>query len=170
MKFTRAIATGAAIVVAGFPLTACGGDGDGGGEGKGASDVANSPDDASLEDFCAVWNDDSIGGGADDSADEQADAAHEAADKLAEVGSPEGMEESARNGYEVFLEFLSDVDGTDIEKFAETTPDPDAFAEALGIDKDDADDVISFITYASQQCLDIPSESPRSLTYPRPVP
>ncbi len=159
MKLKRAIATGAALAVAGFGLTACGGDGDGGGDTS-ASDVADSPDDATLEDFCAVWNDDSIGGGADDSADEQAEAAHEAADKLAEVGSPEGMEESARNGYEVFLEFLSDVDGTDIEKFAETTPDPDAFAEALGIDKDDADDVIAFITYASQQCLELPDETP----------
>ncbi len=96
----------------------------------------------------------------DDTADEQADAAHEAADKLAEVGSPEGMEDGARNGYEVFLEFLSDVDGDDIAKFAEANPaDPDAFADSLGIDKDDADDVIAFITYASQQCWTCPSET-----------
>ena len=116
-------------------------------------DASDAPDDASIKDFCAVWNDDSIGGGDDDTPEEQADAAHEAAGALAEVGSPEGMDDGARNGFEVFLDFLSDVDADDIATFAEANPgDADAFADSLGIDKDDADDVIAFITYASQEC------------------
>jgi hypothetical protein len=163
MKLKRAVATGAAIVIAGFSLTACSSDGDGdsGGGGGDASDAGDSPDDATMEDFCGVWNDDSIGGGEDDSPDEQADAAHDAAGQLADVGTPEGIDEGARNGFEVFVKFLADVDGDDISKFAEANPtDPDAFADSLGIDKDDADDVIAFITYASQQCLDLPTEVP----------
>jgi hypothetical protein len=165
MKLKRAVATGAAIVIAGFSLTACGsdggGDGGGGGDASDASDAGGSPDNATIEDFCGVWNDDSIGGGEDDTPDEQADAAHEAADALAGVGTPEGMDEGSRNGFEVFVKFLSGVNGDDISKFAEANPtDPDAFAESLGIDKGDADDVIAFITYASQQCLDLPTEVP----------
>jgi hypothetical protein len=167
MKLKRALATGAAVVITGFSLTACGDDdggNDGGGGGGGdAGDAGDSPDNASTEDFCAVWNDDSIGGGADASPDEQADAAHEAADALAEVGTPEGMDESARNGFEVFVEFLSEVDGDDIEKFSNANPsDPDAFADTLGIDKGEAEDVIAFITYSAQECVpsmdDLPTD------------
>ncbi len=170
MKLKRALATGAAVVIAGFSLAACSsdGDGDGGGGGGDASDAGDaaevgdagdSPDDASVEDFCAVWNDDSIGS-EDDDPDEQAEAAHIAAEKLAEVGTTEEMDDAARNGFEVFVEFLSGVDGDDIEKFAEANPDADAFADALGIDTEDADDVIAFITYASQKCYVAPSETP----------
>ena len=61
----------------------------------------------------------SSGGG---SADEQADAAHEVADKFNDVGTPEDMPEDARNGFEVFIGFLGDVDADDIEAFSKPTP------------------------------------------------
>lgn len=174
MRLKRAIATGAAIVIAGFSLAACGGDGDDGDNGGGGGaadssdtgdepdDVSDAPDDATVEDFCAVWNDDSIGGGSDnDTPEEQADSAHEAAAALAEVGAPEGMDDGARNGYEAFLSLLAGVDGDDIASFAEADPaDPEAFANALGIDEDDAADVIAFITYASQQCVGLSPDAP----------
>jgi hypothetical protein len=166
MKLKRAIATGVAVVVAGFAFTSCSSDGEGdGGSGDDssttgdASDAGDSPDDATLEDFCAVWNDDSIGS-EDDDPEEQAKAAHEAAGLLAGVGTPDGMDEGARNGFEVFVKFLAGVDGDDIEKFASASPDADAFADALGIDTADADDVIAFITYASQNCYVAPTEAP----------
>jgi hypothetical protein len=168
MRLKRALATVAAIVVAGFSLAACGGDDDGDNDGAATSDSSDAPDDASdapddatVEEFCAVWNDDSIGGGEDDTPEEQADAAHEAAAALAEVGTPEGMDDGARNGYEAFLGFLAGVDADDLAGFAEANPaDPEAFAESLGIDEEDADDVIAFITYASQQCLGLATDAP----------
>jgi hypothetical protein len=165
MKLKRALATGAAILIAGFSLTACGDDGgnDGGNDGgsDGGSSGGDAPDSATKEEFCAVWNDDTIGNGAGDSPDEQADAAHEAAEALAEVGTPDDLEESERNGFEVFVDFLAEVDGEDIETFAEADPtDQDSFADSLGIDKSEADDVIAFITYASQECLQLPTEAP----------
>ena len=166
MKLKRALATGAAVVIAGFSLTACGDDDGGGNGGSGnGSDAGDAPDGATTEEFCGVWTDDSLGGSEGDSPDEQADAAHEAADKLAEVGTPEGMDESARNGFEVFVEFLSKVDGDDIESFTNANPgDPDAFAESLGIDKEEGENVIAFITYSAQECVpgmeDLPSDTP----------
>jgi hypothetical protein len=168
MKLKRALATGAAIVIAGFSLTACGDDGGGGGGGAGGGgggeDAGDAPDNASTDEFCKVWNDDTIGGDAGDDPDAQAEAAHKAADALAEVGTPEGMDESERNGFEVFVEFLAEVDGEDIEKFAQADPtDEDSFANSLGIDKDDADDVIKFITFASQECMELPSDLPSDI-------
>jgi hypothetical protein len=164
MKLKRALATGAAVLIAGFSLTACGDDGgNDGGDGGSAegSSGGDAPDSATKEEFCAVWNDDTIGNGAGDSPDEQADAAHEAAEALAEVGTPDDLEESERNGFEVFVDFLAEVDGEDIETFAEADPtDQDSFADSLGIDKSEADDVIAFITYASQECLQLPTEAP----------
>ena len=123
--------------------------------------MGDSPDDATVEEFCETWNDDSIGGAEDDTPEEQADSAHAAAAALAEVGSPEELDDAARHGFEVFLDFLANVDADDIASFAEANPsEPDAFADALGIDAEDADDVIAFITYASQQCYAPSTDAP----------
>jgi hypothetical protein len=160
MKLKRSLATGAAVVIAGLSLVACGSDDDGGG-GGGGGDAGDSPDSASTEDFCGVFTDvtsDLSGGG---SADEQADAAHEVADKFNDVGTPEDMPEDARNGFEVFIGFLGDVDADDIEKFSETDPSDDqAFAEALGIDEADVADVTAFFTYAATACVGDLSQLP----------
>jgi hypothetical protein len=162
MKLKRSLATGAAVVIAGLSLVACGSDDDGGGGGGG--DAGDSPDNASTEDFCKVFTDvtsDLSGGG---SADEQADAAHEVADKFSDVGTPEDMPEDARNGFEVFIGFLADVDSDDIEAFDEADPtDDDAFADALGIDKDEVADVTAFFTYAATACVPDIGELPTDL-------
>jgi hypothetical protein len=171
MKLKRAVAAGAAIVITGFSLAACGSDADGEGDGGEDSnesvdagsgiDVSDSPSDAPVEEFCETWNDDSIGGGPDDTPDEQADSAHEAAAALAEIGSPEGLDDAGRHGFEVFVDFLANVDADDIASFAEANPsDPDAFAQVLGIDAEEADDVIAFITYAAQQCYAPSTDAP----------
>ncbi len=166
MKLKRALATGATIVIAGFSLTACGDDeGNGGGGGNGGGDAADSPDDASTEEFCKVFTEmteDLDGGG---SAEEQADSAHELADKLSEVGTPEGADESQRNGFELYVDFLSEVDSEDIEKFEEADQnDPDAFADTLGLDEEEVADVTSFFTFAASSCVpgmeDLPTSPP----------
>lgn len=178
MKLKRSLATGAAIVIAGLSLVACGGDdegGDGGGDASETSDTsdaddteaaddtdaaddagpaAGAPDDANADDFCAVFTDvtaDLSGGG---SADEQADAAHEVADTFIDVGTPEDMPDGARNGFEVFINFLDGVDAADIEAFEEANPaDNQAYADALGIDEAEVADVTEFFTYAATACV-----------------
>ena len=168
MKLKRALATGAAIVIAGFSLTACGDDdgGDnGGGSGNGGGDAADAPDNASTEEFCKVFTEmteDLDGGG---SAEEQADAAHELADKLSEVGTPEEADESQRNGFELYVDFLAEVDADDIEKFEEADQnDPDAFADTLGLDEEEVADVTAFFTLAATTCVpdmsDLPTDAP----------
>ncbi len=153
MKLKRSLATGAAVVIAGLSLVGCGDD-DGGGGGGGGADAGDAPDNASTEDFCKVFTDvtsDLSGGG---SADEQADAANEVADKFAETGTPEDMPEDARNGFEVFIGFLADVDADDIEAFEDADPaDDEAFADALGIDEDEVADVTAFFTFAATACV-----------------
>jgi hypothetical protein len=173
MKLKRALATGAAVVIAALPLTACGdddggGSGDSGGSGSGSSDgggadAGDSPDDAESDDFCKVFTEMSgLEGG---SADDQADAAHEMADKLSDVGTPEDAPEDARKGFEVYVDFLADVDADDIEKLDEADPtDEDAFGDALGLDKDEVADVTAFFTYAATACMpsmeQLPSDFP----------
>ena len=162
MKLKRSLATGAAIVIAGLSLVACGSDDDGGGGGGG--DAADAPTDASTEDFCKVFTDVTSDLSENGSADEQADAAHDVADKFNDVGTPEDMPADARHGFEVFIGFLGDVDSDDIEAFEEANPtDEDAFAEALGIDKDDVADVTQFFTYAATACVGDISEIPTDL-------
>jgi hypothetical protein len=168
MKLKRALATGAVVVMAGFSLAACGDDdnGDGGGGGSSDSgDAGDSPDNADTDDFCAIFTEmtsDLDGAG---SADEQADAAHELADKLADVGTPEGADESQRNGFELYVDFLADVESDDIEKFEDADPnDEDAFANTLGMDEDEVADVTAFFTFAATACVpgmeDLPSGVP----------
>jgi len=161
MKLKRSLATGAAVVIAGLSLVGCGDDDGGGG---GGADAGDAPDNASTEEFCKVFTDvtaDLSGGG---SADEQADAAHEVADKFNDVGTPEDMPEDARNGFEVFIGFLGDVDADDIEAFSETDPSDDqAFADALGIDEADVADVTAFFTYAATACVGDLSQLPSDL-------
>jgi len=168
MKLKRALATGAAIVIAAFSLTACGDDdngGDGGGGGNGGGDAADAPDNADTKEFCDVFTqmtEDLDGGG---SAEEQADSAHELADKLSEVGTPEGADESQRNGFELYVDFLAEVDADDIKKFEEADQnDPDAFADTLGLDEEEVADVTSFFTFAATACVpgmeDLPTDAP----------
>ena len=87
------------------------------------------------------------------------------------MGTPEDIDEYARNGFEVFVQFLSDVDADDIDKFDEADPtDQGAFADTLGIDEDEAKDVIAFITYAATSCIpgadDLPTDLPTDVPTP----
>ncbi|MBF4163713.1 hypothetical protein [Nocardioides acrostichi] len=100
-------------------LTACGG----------SSDPEAAPDDASTDDFCAVYKDISTDGDQND-----LDAAKKAADRLAEVGTPEDMPDDARKAFE---DMISLVQGADSEKdleeaFADGSTDAGSGLGALG--------------------------------------
>lgn len=138
-------ATAAALFV--FALSACGDDGDDKDNKDSSSEEQEGPAaDASEEDFCEAFNDPSLTDVAEDDYEAQADALHNYADGLEDVGTPEGIPDDARNGYEVLVEAYHEIEADDLE-------DEDAQAELEEKYKDDEDDIEAFFTYAAEKCV-----------------
>jgi hypothetical protein len=133
MSLNGSVRIGSAAVLAALSLAACGG----------------SPDDASAEDFCDVWTDDR-GNTVED--------VHEAAETLEDVGTPEDIEDAARDGFTVFVEVLADVDQDVIDAMEEVSAET-GLADLYGIDEDEAADVLAFFEYANSTCVDTEGES-----------
>lgn len=123
------LALGAAALLT-VSLTACGG---------GSS--ADAPKDTSKSSFCDSWKD--MGSSIDDKAspDDQADQAHKVADKLKSVGTPSDMSSDARKGFEVFTDFLANVNGDDVKKLTADSSDSPWSS-------DEEKEVEAFLTYA----------------------
>ena len=120
----------AAAAFLAFFLTACGG----------------APTDASEDEFCGVFNDSAIAGGeiADDDFEAQADALNDYADKLDEVGTPEGHPGRRPQGPSVVVEVFGEIS-------APTTRGDEDAAQALEEKyKDDEKDVTAFFGYAGE--------------------
>jgi len=128
MVLNRSVKIGSAAVLAALLLTGCGG----------------SPDDASAEDFCEAWTENG----------NTVEEVHEAAETLEDVGTPEDIEDSARDGFEVFVDALADVDQDDIEAMDEAVADEGSLAEIYGIDEDEAADILALFEYANTTCHD----------------
>jgi hypothetical protein len=131
----RAAAVSSSLLLA-LALTACGG---------GGSDAGGAPEDASTEDFCTTF----AGFGDDldeDDPAQAAEAANEIADELAEVGTPEDLGEEAREGFELFVEYLGEIDEGDVEDLENSESPEDIF------DDGDADAITAFFTEASTIC------------------
>lgn len=146
-------ATAAALFV--FSLSACGDDGDGKDNKDSSSEQEGPAADASEEDFCEAFNDPSLTDVAEDDYEAQADALHSYADALEDVGTPEGIPDDARNGYEVLVEAYHEIDADDLE-------DEDAQADLEEKYKDDEDDIEAFFAYAGEKCVaaGVPSDAP----------
>lgn len=127
----RRVLAGASLVLAAAFLTSCGGD-----------DPSDAPDDASTEDFCEAFE----GGPTDGEPSE--DDLQEWADELSDAGTPEGIDDDAREGFELFVEALQDVDPDDFG--------PDSDLNDIFDDEDDAAKVTAFLTYYGTECADIP--------------
>lgn len=148
----RAADVSAPLLLA-LSLTACGG-----------SDASSAPDDASSEEFCKVFFDQNTDIDPEDP-DAQLKAAQEVADKLSEVGTPADFSDEAREGFEVLIDFIGELNADDIEEFT-SAADP---SEVLN--EDDAAKVTAFTTEAAQACVgdlgdlegqlgDVPSDFP----------
>ncbi len=98
----RRLAAAAAPLLLAMSLTACGGD------------AESAPQDASVDDFCAVAGTppDAMN---DQDADKAADAAHEWAADLTDVGTPAEFDADARSGFVLVTGFLADVDSGDVQ-------------------------------------------------------
>lgn len=120
----------AALVLAGASLTACGGG-------------VDAPTDASEDDFCGV-----AGGTAIleyfDQENEEFNA-EDYANDLADVGTPEGISEDARDGFEVVVtEFRDAGNGLGEEEINDLDDEK--------ISEDDNDKVDAFGDYVSDTC------------------
>lgn len=124
-------AAGAAVLLA-ATLSACGG----------------APTDASKGDYCKAFGDTPKDAESKDT-DKAADAVHEYADKLNEVGTPKDIDGDAREGFELYVDFLTDIDGDDVKKFSEAENTEDVFD-----DKDDSKKVDKFLEKTFEVCAD----------------
>ncbi|MDT0202328.1 hypothetical protein [Nocardioides sp. AE5] len=113
----------ASLALVGGMTAACGG-------GSGA----DAPTNASQDDFCEAYM--KITEVTD------ADGAKDVAKDLADIGTPEGISDEARKGFEVYVDALEDADDGDTE-----TP----------WDDDEQENVTAFLTWASTTCVQMPS-------------
>ena len=127
----RRLLAGASLVLAAAFLTSCGGD-----------DPDDAPDDASTEDFCEAFE--AGPQGEDPSEDDLEDWA----DELTEAGTPENIDDDAREGFEIFVETLQDVDPDDF--------DASAGMEDIFDDSDDIAKVTAFLGYYGTECSGMP--------------
>ncbi len=129
-RIKRPIAVVGATALLSFSLTACGG----------------APTDASKDDFCK-----SVGGvfetlfaaDADGPSEDQWKDVQDAVSELEDTGTPDGISDDERNGFEVFTEAVADADYDDIK---------DSDDEIPGVDKDDQADGEKFFSYAAETC------------------
>jgi hypothetical protein len=141
MRIARTLA---GLVLVGGLATACGDDG-------GRGDATGAPDDASKDDFCQVIEE--LPGDGDPSQDD----VDEWADKLADTGTPEDIDDDARHGFEVLVAAIEDTDVDDIGE--------DSTFDDVVKDADDRVDVSKFVAYFTSECsgLDLPTELPSDL-------
>ena len=132
----KALMTASLVFVAGT-LVACGG-ADGGG----------APRSSSEEDFCAAFlkiSEEASGDSSDTEA--QIEQAKDAAEELADVGTPEGIPDDARKGFELMIQLIDEVESDASEE------DLNGVFEELS--EDEQKSYTSFFTYVSETCPEL---------------
>jgi hypothetical protein len=117
-RVTRAAVSALALLL-GVVLAGCGGGG--------------APTDASEKDFCAAQADlfADIDLSGDPSNDEVAASLHHWADEVEEVGTPKGISDDARSGFEEVVDLARAVDAEDFDKTGGTGMAPDNLSPTL---------------------------------------
>ena len=149
-RFLRGAAAAASLALV-ASLTACGG-GSGGGSGSSA------PDNASMDDFCAAFNNlfesvmtEATSGGADSSG--MIAAIKKWASDMEDVGTPADMPDDARHGFELFVDQAKKLDEN------ATLADLENLGQDLS--SDDQADGEAFSAWTTKNCpLDLPSGLP----------
>lgn len=125
----RRIITVAALGLAGATLTACG----------------SPPDDASREDYCDAVDGFSsalMTGKIDE------DKIEDAIDEIEEVGTPDDISDDAREGFEISLDLMKDVDwGADEEDLMDELEEIED-----DVEKDDEKKLEAYEEYESETC------------------
>jgi len=130
-----AAAAGAAVLLA-FSLSACGG----------------APTDASKDDFCEALNDESVFEDADASdVGAYIDALKEQGENLEEVGTPDDISDDGREGFEIYIDAVKDLDADDFESLDDLDSIEDDYSD------EENDQVDAFFEYGSDNCTpDVP--------------
>jgi len=121
-----------ALLVA-LSLSACGG----------------APTDASKTEFCAAaadrsWVDDL---GSDPDGEAIVDGLQKWGDELTEVGTPEGISDDARTGFEITVDYLGDLDPDDFEDLDDVGSLDDDLSD------DEQEKVDAFNEYVTESCV-----------------
>jgi hypothetical protein len=134
-RFKRPAAAAGAAALLAFSLSACGG-----------SDGADAPTDASKDEFCESVNDafNNITT-TDEPSDEDFEKFQDAVADLGEVGTPEGISDEQREGFEVFVDAVADASTDDLNS-----------DEIPGVSEDDSAKAQAFVEYALTECTEIP--------------
>ena len=157
----RPLASAGAVVLLALSLTACGG---------------GAPSDASVKEFCSISaqtaDEEFLAALEKKDYDKLADLFQEQAEKAEEIGTPKGIPDDAREGFEIQVDALKDIDGDTVKKAFESK-DPSKFEDEL-ISKDDQKKVEAFTKYETEKCSgstgsdsgdssDLPTEAPTDL-------
>ena len=118
----RRLLAAAGLVLVAATMTACGGP----------------PEDASKDDFCKA-----IEAAPTDDKPSQDDVDNWV-DELKDTGTPGGIDDDARNGFEVLVDALDEADVDDL--------DEEASFEDVVKDSDDRKDVEKFLAYYGKTC------------------
>jgi hypothetical protein len=138
-RFMRPAAAAGAAAVLALSLTACGG-------GAGS----DAPTDASTDDFCGAYQGfaEAMGGsGGEDISEDAWNSVQDAIDEMAEVGTPEDISDEQRQGFEVFVNEISDLSYDDVK-------DASAEDEIVEVSEEDDAAVDEFGSYAGETCAE----------------
>ncbi|MGD9962219.1 hypothetical protein [Nocardioides sp.] len=116
----------ASLVLVAATSVACG--------GSDGSSSAGAPTDASKADFCKVITD-----------SDAKTTGEDIADTLSEVGTPKGITDEARSGFELFVKKVKDLDAD------ASSADFDKLQKSLSADE--LKEFTAFITYVSTECV-----------------
>lgn len=141
----RYVGAASATVLLALSLSACGGD-----------SASDAPDDASAKEFCEAYN--ATNSTDEDSSDsEKVDEAHDQAEKLIEVGTPEDIDDDSREGFEILVDAVAEIEEDDVDNINNAESEED-FRDAIGASEDDFKKVVAFLTYAAEACAEAPAE------------
>jgi hypothetical protein len=129
----RPAAALACAFLAAFTLTACGG---------------GPPTDASVADFCAAVNDKAWAAGleADSSGKEIVEALGTWRDELEKTGTPDGIPDDARKGFEITVDTLGDLKAADFDSADDLANLND------DLSSDEQDQVDALTDYSTKSC------------------
>ena len=141
MNTRTRLSLSSAVLLVGAVTTACGGGGGG------------APADASKDDFCAAQTsllesfdiDVTDPEAALPNEKDMADALHDWADELEKVGTPEGISEDARKGFEEIIKQAGDISESDLKS-------PDLSALEADMSEDAKANAEAFNTYVTDTC------------------
>ena len=155
---TRAAQLAASLLVLGLVAGCASSDSSGADTaGQGGGAAGGPPTNASVEDFCGTFLDmiqQASEAGQDISDADAIKVAKQTADKLAEIGTPEGIPDDARVAFELAIDKIQSI------------PD-DATRKEMNAIADDLTDeqrknLDALTTYVTSTCISLPSELPSS--------